>query len=287
MKRVDRIGIIIFSVMLNLSFTLVALLNHRSIGDLRSQEVADKVLPTMVQIGVSMSGDSSVKTIASGVLVSNRGYVLTVKHAVDDVAHVYIKTHHGDMFRASYFIADAHRDLAIVKFVPILEEISIDVTKGQVASKSFVALNSIKINHKEIAPGQEIMAFGFPAHDSLGGGAATVSRGVVSGVNRTVFEPMASGIEERKISRDLAIERAIEIGATLMGIGRPRTPSMLQVDVMVNPGSSGGAIVNMEGELIGICNSMITSTGANIGINLAIPVSEASDILRVIGIWED
>ena len=53
----------------------------------------------------------------------------------------------------------------------------------------------------------------------------------------------------------------------------------VQTDAAVNPGNSGGALVNMNGELVGI-NSAIASTGGSgsIGLGFAIPVDQARRI---------
>ena len=49
--------------------------------------------------------------------------------------------------------------------------------------------------------------------------------------------------------------------------------SFIQSDVAVNPGNSGGALVNMAGELIGINTMIYSSTGNYAGISFAIPTS--------------
>jgi S1-C subfamily serine protease len=49
--------------------------------------------------------------------------------------------------------------------------------------------------------------------------------------------------------------------------------AFLQTDAAVNPGNSGGALVNLKGELIGINTAIATSTGSYQGYSFAIPVS--------------
>src|SRR5690606_34318556 len=60
----------------------------------------------------------------------------------------------------------------------------------------------------------------------------------------------------------------------------------IQTDVAVNPGNSGGPLLNMAGEVVGI-NSMIYSrTGGFMGISFAIPINEAMNVveqLRTVG----
>lgn len=53
----------------------------------------------------------------------------------------------------------------------------------------------------------------------------------------------------------------------------------LQTDAPVNPGNSGGPLVNMRGEVIGINTAIATSIGQSAGVGFAIPVNMAKDIL--------
>jgi serine protease Do len=89
----------------------------------------------------------------------------------------------------------------------------------------------------------------------------------------------------------LAVGNPLGIGETVtMGIisakGRSTDPDktnfedFLQTDAAINQGNSGGALVNTQGELIGI-NSQIASTsgGGNIGIGFAIPSNMARNVM--------
>ena len=50
---------------------------------------------------------------------------------------------------------------------------------------------------------------------------------------------------------------------------------LLQTDAAVNPGNSGGPIVNTQGEVIGIVTAIASSSGTNEGVGFAIPINEA------------
>ena len=59
-----------------------------------------------------------------------------------------------------------------------------------------------------------------------------------------------------------------------------KTESYIQTDAVVNPGNSGGALVNTRGELIGI-NTMISSTtGSYIGYSFAVPSNIAKKVIE-------
>ncbi|MCS7085630.1 MAG: Do family serine endopeptidase [Bacteroidia bacterium] len=54
---------------------------------------------------------------------------------------------------------------------------------------------------------------------------------------------------------------------------RYRIESFIQTDAAVNPGNSGGALVNLKGELIGINTAIASNTGSFAGYSFAVPVS--------------
>ncbi|MCU0416480.1 MAG: Do family serine endopeptidase [Cytophagaceae bacterium] len=55
--------------------------------------------------------------------------------------------------------------------------------------------------------------------------------------------------------------------------------SFLQTDAVVNPGNSGGALVNLKGELIGINTAIASPTGAYAGYSFAVPVSLVKKVI--------
>lgn len=55
--------------------------------------------------------------------------------------------------------------------------------------------------------------------------------------------------------------------------GQYRVESFIQTDAAVNPGNSGGALVNTVGELVGINTSIISKTGSYAGYSFAVPVN--------------
>jgi len=60
----------------------------------------------------------------------------------------------------------------------------------------------------------------------------------------------------------------------------------IQTDVAVNPGNSGGPLINLQGEVVGINSQIISRSGGFMGISLAIPIDEAMrvvDQLRATG----
>ena len=103
--------------------------------------------------------------------------------------------------------------------------------------------------------------------------------------------PLGNSDDTRVGDVVLAIGNPLGIGQTVtMGIisakGRATGLSdgsfedFLQTDAAINRGNSGGALVNTNGELIGINSQILSPTGVNIGIGFAIP----SNMAR--GVWD-
>ena len=57
------------------------------------------------------------------------------------------------------------------------------------------------------------------------------------------------------------------------GSGEFRIESFIQTDAAVNPGNSGGALVNKKGELVGINTAIVSQTGSYSGYSFAVPVN--------------
>ena len=61
--------------------------------------------------------------------------------------------------------------------------------------------------------------------------------------------------------------------------GQYRVESFIQTDAAVNPGNSGGALVNAAGDLVGINTSIISRTGSYAGYAFAVPVNIVSKVV--------
>lgn len=197
-------------------------------------------------VTISVTTDSS-SGIGSGVVLTKDGYILTNTHVVTlegAVAepNIQVKFSNGSIVAAKIVGTDPTNDLAVVK----------------VASTSLQP--AIFADSEKINVGDSVLAIGAPL-----GLDATVTKGIVSTLNRTIDE---------------ASSAPNAAGATIH-------MSVIQTDAAINPGNSGGALVNYNGEVIGI-NVAIATAGSssfggqagNIGVGFAIPANVAQRIAR-------
>lgn len=105
-------------------------------------------------------------------------------------------------------------------------------------------------NSDDVQVGQWVLAVGNPFNLS-----STVTAGIVSAKTRNI-----------NILRQKAGNLAIE--------------SFIQTDAAVNPGNSGGALVDLNGNLIGINSAIATPTGSYAGYSFAIPSNLAKKVVK-------
>lgn len=66
------------------------------------------------------------------------------------------------------------------------------------------------------------------------------------------------------------------------GLNIDNLENFIQTDAAINSGNSGGALVNLNGELIGINTAILGPNGGNVGIGFAIPVNMANSLVEQI-----
>ncbi len=103
-------------------------------------------------------------------------------------------------------------------------------------------------NSDNVKVGEWVLAVGNPFNLT-----STVTAGIISAKARNINLP--------------------ENGHSQGGVTSSNIDSYLQTDAAVNPGNSGGALVNTKGELIGINSAIESNTGSYTGYSFAIPVN--------------
>jgi len=209
-------------------------------------EVAEKVTPAIVQIGVVSERENPHKDwfffpfkdmpneqrgSGSGIIISADGYIVTNNHVVENASKVTVGLSDKRQFDATVVGTDPLTDLAVVK---------IDAENLPVA---FLG------NSDNLKVGQWVMAIGNPLSLS-----STVTAGIVSAIGRG------------------------QLGLIRDSYG---VENFIQTDAAINPGNSGGALVDLSGSVIGI-NSAIAAGGGGtyIGYGFAIPVNLAKAVAQ-------
>lgn len=181
--------------------------------------------------GRSGSSGSEKKRIGSGsgFFVSSDGLIVTNKHVVSDPQAEYTVLVGEKDYQATVLARDPSNDIALLK----------------IEGSGFVAL---PLGDSEtLRVGETVLAVGNP----LGEFANSVSRGIVSGLKRTLTAGSGRGDAEQ-----------------LLGI--------IQTDAAINPGNSGGPLLNISGEVIGIDVAM--AQGAE-NIGFAIPINQVKKVI--------
>lgn len=69
------------------------------------------------------------------------------------------------------------------------------------------------------------------------------------------------------------------LGRQMLGIGGVTIHDMIQTDAAVNPGNSGGPLLDSSGRLIGINTAIYSESGSSAGVGFAVPASEIDRIV--------
>jgi len=173
----------------------------------------------------------------SGFIVSLDGMVITNKHVVlDETADYTVFTTSGASFPARVLAKDPVQDLAILK----IDQESVIDQGGDFTAKPFPFAELGDSDALQI--GQTVIAIG----NALGEFRNTVSVGVISGLGRTITASGGNFVET--------------------------IADVIQTDAAINKGNSGGPLLNLAGEVVGI-NTATVLDAQNIGF--AIPADKA------------
>ncbi len=165
----------------------------------------------------------------SGFFVSEEGLIVTNKHVVADAQADYTVLVGEKEYTATVLARDPSNDIALLR----------------IEGSGFTALPLGDSGALQV--GETVLAVGNP----LGEFANSVSRGIISGLKRTLTAGSGRGDTEQ-----------------LLGI--------IQTDAAINPGNSGGPLLNISGEVIGI-NVAMAQGAENIGF--AIPINQVKKVI--------
>jgi len=200
-----------------------------AVGELMTiPQVARVVRPSVVGV-INYRTDQLLMpaTEGSGIIISEDGFIVTNAHVVERSESIVVVFEDNSEHEAVIIGYDIRTDLAVLR---------VDRTGLPAA---------VLGDSNQLEVGETVIAIGNPGGLDLAG---TVTRGVVSAVNRVVSTPYHS-------------------------------VTYIQTDAAINPGNSGGPLCNEFGQVVGINTAKIVEEGYE-GIGFAIPISDAIPIIE-------
>ncbi len=184
----------------------------------------------------------------SGFIVSEDGYVMTNNHVIENAERITVTLQDGRTFRAEVVGSDPTTDIAVIR---------IDGTGLPTASLGSSA---------DVRVGEWVLAIGNPGF-ARGGSPDldyTVTAGIVSALGRSL----------RLINRSLFADPEFTGNAGFA------IEDFIQTDAVINSGNSGGPMVNLRGQVIGINAAIVSNTGVYQGYGFAIPIDLAHRVME-------
>jgi S1-C subfamily serine protease len=199
----------------------------------KAAQAFEAIAPSVVRVTGfdtdKKSGELVQRSVGTGVVIVDKGIILTNLHVVQGATVIRIEFADGLQTTASVTGAQPENDLAVLQ----AHKIPDDLTAATLRSTS------------DLAPGDEVLAVGFPF-----GIGPSASAGVISGLQRAFRSPE----------------------------GQHEMRNLIQFDAAANPGNSGGPLVTMDGQVVGIVTAIYNPSQQRtfIGIGFAVPIENAA-----------
>ncbi len=197
-----------------------------------------------------MQGHPEIPSVGggSGFIMSEDGYILTNNHVVEGADNIRVYLLDGRYFDAELVGTDPTTDIAVIKIPE--------------TGLHFLSLG----NSEHLRVGEWVLAIGNPG---FGGNPDdldyTVTAGIVSAKGRPlrlIQNELLQNQDESGLDPGFAIE------------------DYIQTDAVINRGNSGGPMVNLRGQVVGINSAIMTPTGYYAGYGFAIPIDLASRVME-------
>ena len=211
------------------------------------ERARDKVFPALVNILVVdryFEGGRAQYTLGggSGVIVSPDGLVLTNYHVASDAVRIFCTLSDGTRLEAEALWHDAMTDLSVLRLKPPANSPQREFPYAPLGDS-----DALKTGDYVLAMGNPLLL------------ASSVTLGIVSNPRRVFLNPFNQEIEGAEFER---------------GDRSGMLTRWIQHDALILPGNSGGPLVNLQGEVVGI-NQL-----GGAGLGFAIPSRIAKSVLE-------
>ncbi|MFG2473891.1 S1C family serine protease [Streptomyces fagopyri] len=223
--------------------------------------VAQAVSPSIVEVSATSNAGSST---GSGVIITSGGEIVTNNHVVSGASAIKVQLHDGKSYTAKVVGTDSKKDLALIELA--------DAPSGlKVATLG---------NSDGVQVGDDVVAIGSPE-----GLTGTVTSGIVSALARDVTVSTDESQGQQQQQGGGSGQWPFSFGGRQFNgdTGSSTTTyKAIQTDASLNPGNSGGALIDMNGNIVGINSAMYSaasdssssSSGAgSVGLGFAIPIN--------------
>src|ERR1700730_14585764 len=182
------------------------------------------------------------RALGSGFIVDARGYIITNNHVVDKADKIYVKLS-SDPDDAG----DPGRPATVVGV-----DKDTDIAVIKIDTKE--PLPTIKLGNSDGAQvGDWVLAIGSPFNLSK-----TVTAGIISAQNRSIDEPGTHGVSQSQFQR------------------------FIQTETGINPGTSGGPLVDMSGNVVGMNTAIYTQSMGSQGVGFAMPANTIASVYNML-----
>ncbi|MDY0813510.1 S1C family serine protease [Kitasatospora purpeofusca] len=238
----------------------------RSDGSADVAAVAAAAAPSVVQITVQTANGTATGT---GVILTSGGQILTNYHVVSGAAdggRITVAFHDGSTATAALTGTDKSLDAAVIT-----------------ASGARQLTPAVLGDSAAVSVGDPVVAIGNPE-----GLTGTVTSGIISAEHREVTVQLDEGTTSGNGGFGLPDLPGLR-GSTPQNGGRTATYQAFQTDAALNPGNSGGPLINASGQVIGINSAMYSPSGSSataggsgagsVGLGFAIPIDDVKQVL--------
>ena len=255
-------------------------------------EIFSKVQDSVVQVTTTNTDIAGPLNsgLGSGFVYDNDGHIITNYHVValaslsgessnnisssNNNTDIIVTFNDGSVYNARVVGSDRFSDIAVLRVENISESKLVPLTFG---------------NSSQAKIGEQVVAIGNPF-----GLSGTLTVGVVSGLGRTI--PSLADDQQEQEQPPLPETPFDDLFPDIPGLpfqqpplipdqqqqersGAFSIPDIIQTDAAVNPGNSGGPLLNMEGQVIGMNTAIFSETGVYAGIGFAIPSNTITKIV--------
>ncbi|MER7772173.1 trypsin-like peptidase domain-containing protein [Kitasatospora sp. NPDC096140] len=246
--------------------TVASPVSARSDGSADVPAIASAVSPSVVQITVKSGNGTATGT---GVVLDKDGRILTNYHVIDTAGasgRITVTFKDGSTAQATVTGTDKALDIAVITATG-----AGNLTPAVLGDSSTVAV------------GDPVVAIGNP--DGLTG---TVTSGIISAENRDVTVQLDEGSTSTNGGFGLPFLPGTR--GTAPQSGSSTTYKAFQTDAALNPGNSGGPLINANGQVIAINSAMYAPSGngngsggsssaGSVGLGFAIPMNDIKQVL--------